>query len=105
MNTRTKRIVMATSAAVLIGISATACSQYNDDRGKGDAPVFQRRGDDSPAYISNMPDGFRNAGAKCLYGFPGMAFVTDTNDQLNVFVYKGCDGKGNPPNTAIGVGN
>jgi hypothetical protein len=42
---------------------AAGCSAYNDDRGKGDAPVGST--DDSPAAVINFPDGFANVARKC----------------------------------------
>jgi len=105
MNIRNKRIVMTVAGAVVIGLGLSACSQYNDERGKGDAPVYQKSGDDSPAFVTNMPDGFGNISAKCLYGFPGMAVVTNTKKIQFPFPYAGCDGKGSKPNAVIGVGN
>jgi hypothetical protein len=62
---------------VLVGVGALAgCSQeYNDERGKGDAPVKGRAGDDTPAEVFNMPDGFGNLATKCVgHGF--RAYVT-----------------------------
>ncbi|MFC9278616.1 hypothetical protein [Streptomyces collinus] len=68
-----------TWAAVLLlagGGLLTGCSDsYNDKRGKGDAPVSGRAGDDTPAEVFNMPDGFGNLATKCVgHGF--RAYVT-----------------------------
>lgn len=45
--------------------AVTGCNRYNDERGKGDAPVKGGRGDDSPAAVINFPDGFMNVAFKC----------------------------------------
>lgn len=47
---------------------ATGCSEYEDDRGKGDAPVQNRKGDDKAAVVINFPDGFANIAVKCHKG-------------------------------------
>lgn len=89
MNTRKLGVIAGT---VAIGITLmTGCGSYNDERGKGDAPVAGHKGDDSPAYVTNMPDGFGNVAAKCLAGFPGMAVaVTTDKKREQVFPYAAC---------------
>ncbi|MCD0483505.1 hypothetical protein LO771_14115 [Streptacidiphilus sp. ASG 303] len=53
--------------AVLPVLAMAGCSQSHDDeRGKGDAPVLGGRGEDSPAQVLNMPDGFGNLATKCV---------------------------------------
>lgn len=74
-----KRRVMTYLIAILsavVAVSALAgCS--SDKRGTGDSPVANHRGDDSPANITNFPDGFANIATKCVAGAPGYrAFVT-----------------------------
>ena len=105
MNSSTKRAAVAVALTAAVLMSGTACSKYNDERVKGDAPVAGRAGDDSPAYVTNMPDDFGNIAAKCLVGFPGMATITNTKKRTTAFPYAGCDGKGSAPNPAIGVGS
>lgn len=61
----------------------TACSSWNDHRGKGDAPAG--KGDDKPAHITNMPDGFPNGSAKCVAGFPPYAFIVTSDRTLLMF--------------------
>lgn len=101
----TVRRSLAVAAAVgALVVGAVACDP-NDHRGKGDAPVYQRKGDDTPAYVTNMPDGFKNVSAKCLYGFPGEAVSTNTNGVTLVFPYKGCDGKKHAPDASVGAGS
>ncbi|WP_282695966.1 hypothetical protein [Streptomyces sp. CC208A] len=67
-----RRVILVIAA---IGL-ATGCSQqYDDERGKGDAPVKGRSGDNTPAEVFNMPDGFGNLATKCVgHGF--RAYVT-----------------------------
>jgi hypothetical protein len=101
---RVRHVATAAAAVVLLTAGAVACDP-NDHRGKGDAPVYQRKGDDSPAYVTNEPDGFQNVAAKCLYGFPGEAVSTNTKGVTLVFPYKGCDGKKHAPDATVGSGN
>ncbi|MFJ8010791.1 hypothetical protein, partial [Streptomyces fagopyri] len=43
------------------------CSRdYQDKRGKADAPVTGRAGEDTPAEVYNFPDGFGNLATKCI---------------------------------------
>ncbi|PAZ15771.1 hypothetical protein CLM62_12110 [Streptomyces sp. SA15] len=67
--------MVLTAGSFLVG-----CSQeYDDERGKGDAPVKGRKGDDTPAEVYNMPDGFGNLATKCVgHGF--RAYVTTNAD-------------------------
>ena len=74
-----QRVVVAAVAAVL-GLGAlTACSEYNDERGKGDAPVAGRSGEDSPKHVTNNPDGFGNVVTGCVNGAPGFRYFATTN--------------------------
>ena len=73
----------AVAAVLLVGL--TGCSSsYDDKRGKGDAPVAGRTGDDTPADVYNFPDGFGNLATKCVgHGF--RAYVTtNASAPLNV---------------------
>lgn len=66
----------ATLVAVVALVVLTGCSQdYNDKRGKGDAPVQGKQGDNTPAQVFNMPDGFGNLATKCV-GHGYRAYVT-----------------------------
>ncbi|MGW3266003.1 hypothetical protein [Streptomyces sp. NPDC001056] len=50
-------------AALLLG----GCSrQHYEERGKADAPVAGRAGEDTPAEVYNFPDGFGNLATKCV---------------------------------------
>jgi len=58
-------------------VAAIGCSEYDDNRGKGDAPVESRKGDDKAAVVINFPDTFANVALKC-YG--GTGFVSTTRE-------------------------
>lgn len=68
-----KRLLIPAAALALMA----GCSEYNDDRGKGDAPVEDRNGDDKPAVVLNFPDSFANVAIKC-YG--GTAVISTTRE-------------------------
>lgn len=58
--------------AIISGVLLLAlagCSDWNDDRGRGDAPVGNK--DDTEADVINMPDRFANVAFKC-YGTTGI---------------------------------
>lgn len=58
-----RRVILVIAAIGLV----TGCSQQdNDERGKGDAPVQGCSGDNTPAEVFNMPDGFGNLATKCV---------------------------------------
>ena len=63
---RIRASVRAAAAVLLVAGLVAGCSQeYDDKRGKGDAP----------AEVFNMPDGFGNLATKCVgHGF--RAYVT-----------------------------
>lgn len=65
----------------LLGLAG--CSDDADERGRGDAPIEGRRGDDSPANVINMPDEYSNVAFKC-WG-PNGIYVT-TRDVAPVVV-------------------
>ena len=73
---RIRASVRAAAAVLLVAGLVAGCSQeYDDKRGKGDAPVAGKAGDDTPAEVFNMPDGFGNLATKCVgHGF--RAYVT-----------------------------
>ncbi|WP_208117397.1 hypothetical protein [Streptomyces sp. NBC_00582] len=68
--------VAVAGLVLVVGTLLAGCSQeYEDKRGKGDAPVAGKAGDDTPAEVFNMPDGFGNLATKCVgHGF--RAYVT-----------------------------
>lgn len=94
-----KRAAVAAVTAVL-GLGAlTACSEYNDERGKGDAPVANRSGEDSPKHVTNNPDGFGNVVTGCVYGAPGFRYFATTNtdkasSDLEIVADERCKGDG-----------
>lgn len=71
-----KRVTLAAAAALLAGVAVTGCS-----KGMGDAPVSNgKKGDDSPAAVTNFPNHYANIATKCVAGAPGYrAFVTTRN--------------------------
>ncbi|WP_218835588.1 hypothetical protein [Streptomyces sp. SA15] len=77
---RVRASVWAAAVVLTAGSFLVGCSQeYDDERGKGDAPVKGRKGDDTPAEVYNMPDGFGNLATKCVgHGF--RAYVTTNAD-------------------------
>ncbi|MFI6350173.1 hypothetical protein [Streptomyces sp. NPDC050560] len=78
MRRRTNAVVGAAVGAAVALTVLSGCSDYNDKRGKGDAPVSDKQGDNTPAQVYNFPDGFGNLATKCV-GHGNRAYVT-TND-------------------------
>lgn len=74
-----RRAVAAVATTVLALGALTACGEYNDERGKGDAPVAGREGEDSPKHVTNNPDGFGNVVTGCVNGAPGFRYFATTN--------------------------
>jgi hypothetical protein len=75
------RKALAGIACAVLLFGATACSDYNDERGRGDAPVAGKAGEDSAAFCTNMPDEFGNLCGKCVAHFPPWAAVVTTHYQ------------------------
>lgn len=71
--------IAAVVTAVLLALGAVGCSEYNDARGRGDAPVLNKTGDNSPKAVTNNPDGFANIVTGCVNGAPGFRYVTTTH--------------------------
>jgi len=87
-------LLLTCVAAVAAIFTLAGCSSYNDHRGKGDAPVENRKGDDTPAQVINMPDDFRNMAIKCIKGSEPWAFVnTTTDDAMLIQDPAKCGGK------------
>ncbi|MEU3243334.1 MULTISPECIES: hypothetical protein [unclassified Streptomyces] len=62
-----RRGTTAALLAVLLLAMVAGCSrEYQDKRGKADAPVTGRAGEDTPAEVYNFPDGFGNLATKCI---------------------------------------
>ncbi|MFI9809260.1 hypothetical protein ACIHEJ_33770 [Streptomyces sp. NPDC052301] len=60
-----RRLNAAVAVCVLLLVGG--CSrQHYEERGKADAPVAGRAGEDSPAEVYNFPDGFGNLATKCV---------------------------------------
>ncbi|MFF4652945.1 hypothetical protein [Streptomyces sp. NPDC001380] len=76
---RWRRAGAAVLAAAALAAAAGCSQEYSDKRGKGDAPVLNQQGDDTPAQVFNMPDGFGNLATKCV-GHGYRAYVTTNSD-------------------------
>lgn len=64
---------------IALALTATGCSEWNDEHGKGDAPVAEKRGEDSPKAVTNNPDGFGNVATGCVNGSKGWRYFVTTN--------------------------
>ncbi|MEW2495090.1 hypothetical protein [Streptomyces nodosus] len=85
----------AAGLLLVVGTLLVGCSQgYNDKRGKGDAPVKGKAGDNTPVEVYNFPDGFGNLATKCVgHGF--RAYVTtnaDAPSNVQIVEDKACAG-------------
>lgn len=78
-----RKAVLALASAVLVLGTATGCSSWNDSRGLGDAPA--KKGDDSAADITNMPDKYPNIAVKCIKGHEPWAAVV-TTDRITIMI-------------------
>ncbi|MGW5349866.1 hypothetical protein ACWERV_04990 [Streptomyces sp. NPDC004031] len=86
----TKYLTAVASIAVAVA-ALTGCA--SDSRGTGDSPVADHRGEDSPANVTNFPDGFANIATKCVAGAPGFrAFVTTREAAPIVLADPACKG-------------
>lgn len=74
-----KKIVSGGLMAAVLLLGATGCSEYNDHRGKGDAPVANRSGEDSPKAVTNNPDGFGNIVTGCVAGSSHFRYFATTS--------------------------
>lgn len=80
------RKIIITATAVTVLALAGCGQQWDDEHGKGDAPVRNQKGDDTPADVTNFPDNFGNVATKCVAGVAGWrAFVT-TNGKGSSFL-------------------
>ncbi|WP_051951202.1 hypothetical protein [Actinacidiphila yeochonensis] len=65
----------------------------SEKRGTADAPVANHRGDDTPANVTNFPDGYANVATKCVAGAPGFrAFVTTREAAPVILADPACKG-------------
>jgi hypothetical protein len=72
------------AAAVAVLVLVAGCDNYNDKRGRGDAPVSST--DDSPAEVVNFPDQFANIAMKCDGHGHRLYIVTHTSTDVPVVV-------------------
>ncbi|WP_327292950.1 hypothetical protein [Streptomyces sp. NBC_01198] len=89
-----RRVTVCLAAVLSAGIAVSALSGCSSDRrGMGDSPVANHRGDDSPADITNFPDGFANIATKCVAGAPGYrAFITTRDAAPVILADPACKG-------------
>ena len=82
---RVRTFAARAAALALIAGLLVGCSQgYQNKRGKGDAPVAGKSGEDTAAEVYNFPDGFGNLATKCV-GHGMRAYVTtNTSGPSNV---------------------
>ncbi|WP_282695965.1 hypothetical protein [Streptomyces sp. CC208A] len=72
----TARGVRRSLAAFALALLLTACSGHgSEERGTADSPVRGGSGENTPAEVFNMPDGFGNLATKCV-GHGRRAYVT-----------------------------
>jgi hypothetical protein len=74
------RASVATCGALLLALLLAGCSRDDDERGKGDAPVKGKAGEDTAAEVYNFPDGFGNLATKCV-GDGKRGYVTTRFEQ------------------------
>lgn len=72
---RNVKTMMQVLALASLLVSAGCSQDYSDKRGRGDAPVLDGHGDNTPAEVFNMPDGFGNVATKCV-GHGYRAYLT-----------------------------
>lgn len=78
-----KQFMAYAVVTALFAVTLTGCSSFNDERGKGDAPVSGRKGDDTPKTVTNNPDGFGNVVTGCVAGAKGFRYFATTNTGNN----------------------
>jgi hypothetical protein len=74
-----KKTILGGLMAASLLFGAVGCSQYNDERGWGDAPVANGSGEDGPKTVTNNPDGFGNVATGCVAGASGFRYFVTTN--------------------------
>ncbi|WP_433754860.1 hypothetical protein [Nocardia sp. CA-135398] len=71
---------IATAACLLLVLTAGCSRQHYEERGKADAPVSGRQGENSAAEVYDFPDRFGNLATKCV-GKGKRAYVTTRSVQ------------------------
>lgn len=79
---------MKNAQVLLIVLLLASCSDYNDERGKGDAPVGNRV--EEPVDVIFMPDGFSNVATVCYQGYRVFVSTQNSNGK-QMEVVKGCE--------------
>ncbi|WP_327233073.1 hypothetical protein OG349_02985 [Streptomyces sp. NBC_01317] len=59
------RASAAVAVCALLALTAGCSREHYEERGKADAPVSGRAGDDTAAEVFNFPDRFGNLATKC----------------------------------------
>ena len=85
------RIVLALIVLAVFALVAAGCDSYNNERGRGDAPVGQVSSE--PRTIMEFPDWFANVAVACIPSHPGKAVAVTTRDAAPVvFDSPACQG-------------
>ncbi|MFG2882037.1 hypothetical protein ACGFYV_06885 [Streptomyces sp. NPDC048297] len=85
------RVALAVVAVVCAASVTAGCSrQHYEERGKADAPVRGRAGENSPAEVYNFPDQFGNLATKCVgegkRGYATTKYVRQEDDDEVVVI-------------------
>jgi predicted small secreted protein len=86
---RTKSATLLAAVGAAAALLLSGCS--NDAKGTGDAPVEGRRGDDTPAKVYNMPDGFGNLATKCVQDGYRAYVTTNSGGPSNIEIIEDAD--------------
>jgi hypothetical protein len=81
-----RRLALATIAAATLLSAGCGQQAYDNERGKGDAPVDRQTINDGPAQVMNMPDGFPNLATKCVPFQKGKRYYAGTESDVPVIV-------------------
>lgn len=84
---RKRDLVILAIGAIIIAFTA-ACGGWNDERGRGDAPVGARH--DGAVEVWNFPDKFPNIAARCI-GEDGVYVTTREAPPVVVANDPNCD--------------
>ncbi|MGW2823201.1 hypothetical protein ACWC24_19770 [Streptomyces sp. NPDC001443] len=86
LSRRPGRAVAGCGALLLVVLLGGCSREHYQERGKADAPVAGRAGEDSPAEVYNFPDGFGNLATKCVgagrRAYATTRFVQEDDDDV-----------------------
>ncbi|MFF2520969.1 hypothetical protein [Streptomyces liangshanensis] len=74
------RVPAAVALCALLALTVGCSREHYEERGKADAPVRGKRGDNTAAEVYNFPDGFGNLATKCV-GAGQRAYTTTRSFQ------------------------